>query len=113
KLLELRISCPLLEERLEGPVEALENLLSCLRVELPQQRVPPPLGGENPALLAVRGGETLLLPAPLPVGEGVVPEPPRCLYHPEKSALLLVVRIQTESERCLHVTHKIIRSYSI
>ena len=102
----------MLEERLEGPVEALEYLLPCLRVELPQQRVPPPLGGENPALLAVRGGEPLLL-APLPVGEGVVPEPPRCLYHPEKSALLLVVRIQTESERCLHATQKIIQGYSI
>src|SRR5206468_11758411 len=48
--------------------------------------------------LAVRGGEPPLLPAPLPVGEGVVPEPPRCLHHPEKPALLLVVRVQTESE---------------
>src|SRR2546426_12333166 len=103
----------MLEERREGPVEASENLLSCLRVEFPQQRVPPPLGGENPALLAVRGGEPLLLLAPLPVGEGVVPEPPRCLYHPEKAALLLVVRIQTESERCLHSPPKIIQGNSI
>src|SRR2546428_7784551 len=71
------MSRPLLEERLEGPVEASENLLSCLRVEFPQQRVPPPLGGENPALLAVRGGEPLLLPAPLPVAGGAVPIPPR------------------------------------
>src|SRR5712691_12083947 len=107
------MSRPLLEERLEGPVEASENLLSRLRIEFPQQRVPPPLGSEYPALLAVRGGEPLLLPAPHPVGEGVVPEPPRCLYHPEKSALLLVVRIQTESERCLHATQKMIQRYSI
>src|SRR2546428_7883218 len=107
------MSRPLLEERLEGTVEASENLLSCLRVEFPQQLVPPPLGGENPALLAVRGGEPLLLPAPLPVGEGVVPEPPRCLYHPEKAALLFVVRIQTETERCLHASQKIIQGYSI
>src|SRR2546426_4658985 len=103
----------MLKDRREAPVEASEILLSCLRVESPQRRAPPPLGGENPALLAVGGGEPLLLPAPLPVKEGVVPEPPRCLYHPEKSELLLVVRIQTESERCLHATQKMIQRYSI
>src|SRR2546428_13452864 len=104
----------MLEEGGDAHVEACEILLSCLGVESPNAGSPPPLGGENPALLAVGGGEPLLLPAPLPVKEGVVPEPPRCLYHPEESALLLMVRIQTESERCLlHTTHKIIRSYSI
>jgi len=101
------------EEGFEGPVQAFQYLLSCLRVELPQQRVGPPLGSEDPTLLAVRGGEPFLLPAPLPVGEGFIPELPPGLDHPQEPPLLLAVWVQTELERRLHAIQKIIRSHSI
>jgi hypothetical protein len=98
----------MLEERLDGLVQSVEDLLSCLRVEFPQQWVSAPLGSEDPTLLAVRGGEPFLFPAPLPVRECVVPELPPCLDHPQQLLLLLAVWVQTEPERRLHANQMIL-----
>jgi len=75
------------------PVQPVEYLLPGLRVELSKQWIDTPLTRQYPALLAVRGGEPLLFPALLPVGEGVVPEPAPGLDHREHPLLLLSIRI--------------------
>src|SRR3989442_632764 len=104
----------MLEKCHDRPVHLVEDPLPSLRVDFSKRWIDPPLRSQYPALLAVRGGEPLLLPALLPVGEGVVPDQTPGLDHREHPLLLLSVRIQTEAKRLpLHAFQRLNSSFQI
>jgi len=76
-------------------------------VELSKRWINTPLRGQYPALLPVRSGEPLLFSAPLPMGEGLVPEPAPGLDHHEHSLLLLSVRYRRKRNADFFIPRRI------